>query len=170
MFALGRRDRRHKWLLRIQSTLSSYRSNRPKPVNAYTELIVTKQALAVCDKLIGESPLRGAAMTEQDFYPKHQDYWERVNDNLARWLGPATSDHGRCLHSLAAGSATRASHRLVDSVGGLVLAREDTQSNQRALSAVLRFRVVALSRALVAGTTCRRYWCRTVRHSSEGRR
>lgn len=27
-------------------------------------------------------------MTEQYFYPKQHDYWERANDNLARWLGP----------------------------------------------------------------------------------
>ena len=26
-------------------------------------------------------------MREEDFYPKQQDYWDRANDNLARWLG-----------------------------------------------------------------------------------
>jgi hypothetical protein len=119
---------------------------RPKPVNACIELIATKRPLPACGTLIPTSPLRGAAMREEDFYPKPRDHWERANDNLAGWLGLqhlTTLDVFILLPLIPLIALP-----IVLSFPWEVLAREDAQKNRRRLPAVLRIHVVALSCAL----------------------
>jgi hypothetical protein len=77
------------------------------------------------------------------------------------------SDDIRCFHSPATDSSVCTANHLVGAVGGLVLSGP-AQNNQWTLPAVLRIRTVALSRALVAGSTSRNYRCRALRYSSQG--
>ena len=108
-------------------------------------------------------------MTEKDFYPKQQDYWERGQRQSCEVAGSATSDDARCFHSLAADSSHRASHRLVVSVGALVL----REKMPKAISGpYLLYCAFALWHFHV------HWWlvhmsnrrCRAVRHSSKGQR
>jgi hypothetical protein len=153
-----------QWQLRSGQSVA----DRPKAVNACTELIATKRPLAACGKLTPTSPLRGGRDEGNGLPSTTAGLLGTGQRQSGEMTWSTTSYDARCFHSRAADSSLRTSHLLVAAVGALVLTRP-VQSNQRTLPAVLRTCVVALSRAVVAGITCRNYRCRAVRHSSKGR-
>src|SRR5450432_1968664 len=70
-------------------------------------------------------------------------------------------------HSAAAVSSAVACHHLVGTLGAVGL-EKCAQGDNRILPALLRIRVLALSRTFVAGTTGGNHWGGGVRDSSDG--